>query len=64
MSKIANSTNNSQKVVVKQPLPVLKQKRKFTNKTTRPSVHFDSSHRIKDENGNVILEPSKSNSST
>ena len=64
MSKISNSTNPSQKVVVKQPLPVLKQKRKLTNKTTKPSVHFDNSHRVKDENGKIILEPSKSNIST
>ena len=48
-----------QKVVVNQPVSVLKHKRKFTNKTTKPSVHFDYTQRVKDENGNIIEEPGK-----
>ena len=67
MSKILNSSKitptpslspkRASKVIVKQPISVLKKKRKFTNKTTKPSVHFDSKQQVKDEYGNISDEP-------
>ena len=61
--KSQNSTKKKQKyeqkVVVKQPVSVLKHKRKFANKTTKPSVHFDYTQKVKDEYGNISEEPGR-----
>lgn len=62
--KIQN-TNSKQKeslqqsIFSKQPVSVLKQKRKFTHKSLKPSVHFDYAQRVKDDDGNIFEEPGK-----